>query len=420
MSSLGLLVNRKKLTDTYIRTRRPAPSGQRDETQDTVHPRLRLRVTDTGHKSFIYLSRFPDSPHPTRRALGDYSVLTLEEARKKARSWDELIGKGIDPKQEEQRLQDEGERNRQATHENIFSARAKEYLEGPVARHRQSKETARIVRKELLPIWADRPLDSITSKDVKALVKAIADRGAPAMARNVLTVCKSFFDWAVELEHVGASPAAPVRPSKLIGEKKHRKRVLDDAELQAFWRATERMDYPYRELYRLLLLTGARLRELAGARWREVDLKKRLWIVPSERFKSDVSHLVPLSRDAVDIIRSLPKGDCLFSTTKGLLPVSGFSKAKAELDRLMAEELGTPLPHFVIHDLRRTLRTRLASLRVSDLVAEMIIGHGKRGLQRVYDQHTYEGEMREALELWARRLRDLVSAPPENVVALRV
>ena len=72
-----------------------------------------------------------------------------------------------------------------------------------------------------------------------------------------------------------------------------------------------------------------------------------------------------------------------------------------------------------MHDIRRTVRTRLAALRVSDLVAETILGHGQKGLQRVYDQHQYLPEMREALELWAGRLRDIVSPAPENVIELR-
>ena len=76
-------------------------------------------------------------------------------------------------------------------------------------------------------------------------------------------------------------------------------------------------------------------------------------------------------------------------------------------------------PPWVIHDIRRTVRTRLASLRVPDMVAEMVIGHGRKGIQRVYDQHSYEDEMREALELWAARLRDIVTPPPENVVRLK-
>jgi hypothetical protein len=85
----------------------------------------------------------------------------------------------------------------------------------------------------------------------------------------------------------------------------------------------------------------------------------------------------------------------------------------------MREDLGNSPAPWVIHDIRRTVRTRLASLRVSDMVAEMIIGHGRRGLQRVYDQHSYEVEMRDALELWAGQLRDIVKPPPENIVQLQ-
>ena len=65
------------------------------------------------------------------------------------------------------------------------------------------------------------------------------------------------------------------------------------------------------------------------------------------------------------------------------------------------------------------MRTRLSSLRVSERVAEMVIGHGKKGLARVYDQHEFADEMREALELWAGRLRSIVSPPPANVVSLQ-
>jgi hypothetical protein len=124
-------------------------------------------------------------------------------------------------------------------------------------------------------------------------------------------------------------------------------------------------------------------------------------------------------RPACGNLEALPRftrGDYLFSFSLGEKPVSGFSVAKKQLDRLMTADIGTAPAPWVVHDIRRTVRTRLASLRVPDMVAEMVIGHGRRGLQRVYDQHTYENEMREALELWAGRLRDIVSPPPFKVV----
>jgi integrase len=77
------------------------------------------------------------------------------------------------------------------------------------------------------------------------------------------------------------------------------------------------------------------------------------------------------------------------------------------------------LKPWIIHDLRRTLRTHLAALRIPDHVAEMVIGHGRKGLQRVYDQHRYISEMREALALWAGRLRSIVEPAPANVIAIK-
>jgi integrase len=243
------------------------------------------------------------------------------------------------------------------------------------------------------------------------------------MAHLMFAYARGLFNWEIASGKYGleTSPCDRVQPTKLIGPKEPRQRVLNDREIAALWRSTEKLGYPFGPLVRLLLLTGARRNEVAGLREREIDLNKKLWSIPPERFKSKATHLVPLTAPAIDIITSLPRfrnGDHLLSTSFGEKPISGFSKSKDRLDAIIAAELGKLSP-WRIHDIRRTVRTHLAALRVSDLVAETILGHGKRGLQRVYDQHSYEAEMREALELWAARLRDIVSPPPENVVELR-
>jgi integrase len=132
--------------------------------------------------------------------------------------------------------------------------------------------------------------------------------------------------------------------------------------------------------------------------------------------------LVPLNSGAQAILKGLPRfdrGEFLFSSNLGEKPVSGFTGAKERLDAAMTKELSGELKPWRVHDLRRTVRTRLAALKISDRVAELVIGHGAKGLQRNYDQHQYEAEMREALELWAARLRDIVTPPPENVVRLK-
>ena len=187
-------------------------------------------------------------------------------------------------------------------------------------------------------------------------------------------------------------------------------------------------------LLQMLLLTGQRRSEVGEARWSEFDLHNQLWTVPPERFKGDANHVVPLSGDAMALLKTLPRwktGDFLFSSNGGVKPVNGYSKAKLSLDRRMLLTLkalarkrgddprNVGLPPFVLHDLRRTMRTRLPSLRVVDEVAEMVIGHGRKGIQGVYDQHQYLSEMRDALDRWATLLRGIAEQPSSNVVSLR-
>ena len=141
----------------------------------------------------------------------------------------------------------------------------------------------------------------------------------------------------------------------------------------------------------------------------------RMTTIPASRTKSDRVNVVPLSDTAAAILTELPRfvgGDFVFTTTAGRRPVSGFSKAKARIDKQVNIE------HWRIHDLRRTVRTELARMGVPEIVSERVIGHGPRGLVGVYNRHEYLAEKRDALDRWARELHSIVTPPPENVVRL--
>jgi integrase len=206
-----------------------------------------------------------------------------------------------------------------------------------------------------------------------------------------------------------------VRASRIIGDKHSSDRVLTDAEVRAFWSATGEMAYPFNSIYRLLLLTGLRLNEVADAAWPEFDLPQRVWSIPAHRMKGKNGkarpHNVPLTPDMLAILDTLPKfngGPYLFSATNGETPAWVSSEIKARLDVAMAKRLRVDLPPWTNHDLRRTLRSRLSELRVSPDVAEAILAHVKPGIRGVYDRYELLDEKREALELWAKRLRSIV------------
>jgi integrase len=420
---------KRTLNDRILGALKPAGPGKHYDVMDTVVSGLGIRVSETRRRTFVLIARYPGSKNPTRRALGEYGTLTLAEARAKARGWHELITKGIDPAavEERQRL---AEQRRQ---ENTFAAVAQDFIKDKLSGERKGKEVERDIRREFLPVWGKRPITDITPLDVRAVIKAARDRGAPYQAHNLLGYARRLFSWAIDQHCYGleSSPCDRIKPKSLIGERRPRSRVLDDDELRAFWRATARLAYPYGPLLRMLLLTGQRHREVADARWSELRPDLTLWSVGEERFKSNVRHMVPLSGQARALLETLPRfrrGDHLFSTSFGAKPTVISDKVKGKLDARMLRTLramarlrredpnGIELKPWVIHDLRRTLRTHLSALRVPDHIAEMVIGHGRQGLQRVYDQHRYVDEMREALTAWAARLQSIVEPPPANVV----
>jgi integrase len=423
---------KQTLTDRTIKAIKPAPAGQRIEIWDAVVPGLGVRTTDRGAKSFVLATRYPGSTNPARRALGAYGELTLEQARTKARQWLDLIGRGIDPQAEIERQRLNEQRKRAGT----FAALVEDFVREKLPTERRGRNAELHLRGVFLPRWGDRPVTEITPADVKAIVREVKAEGKPTQAHALLATVRRLFNWAIEQDDYGLehSPCDHIKAKSLIGQLRSRSRVLSDDEIRAFWRACDRLDYPRGAIGKLILLTGARHREAAWAPWSEFDLAGAMWKVDAKRFKSAFDHLVPLSPDALQLLQSLPRfraGSYLFSVNLGRTPTEIDERVKPKLDchmlrtlramaRIRGEDLSAVvLKPWVIHDLRRTVRTHLAALRVPDHVAEMVLGHGRKGLQRVYDLHRYETELREALTLWAARLRSILEPPPANVVPLR-
>jgi integrase len=415
-------MGRINLTDRFIKSRKAAAPGRREEYLDGLLPGLALRVTDRGNKSFVLIARFPLKPkNPTRRSLGNYGELTLETAREKARAWLTLIRRGVDP-----RIEDGRQRAaRQLGQANTFEMVAEAFLERFAAKLAKRGEAKAIIQKEFISRWPDRLASEITPKEAAEAIRAIAQRGAPYQAYNAFGWLRRLYNWAISSGEHGlqTSPVARLSAADIIGiRRESRSRTLNDEELQTVWRLAGTMGYPYGPLFQLLIVTGQREREVADATWDEFDFKERLWTIPKERMKGARSHEVPLSSLALEVLAGLPvwtRGKHLFSTTDGKTSLSGFSKAKIRLDKLIAadrikrklqDEKGEgAMPPWVFHDLRRTVRTHLSALPVQDMIRELVIAHARPGLHKVYDQHTYRDEKGECLNLWDDRLQNIIA-----------
>jgi hypothetical protein len=468
---------RTNLNDRILKALKGATDGKPYDVRDTVVPGLRVRVMGSGQRTFVLLGRYPGSKQPTRRALGTYverskidttqeptdaevlalDVLTLAEARRKAKLWRGMIGeRKIDPALEQKRQQ----QAEQLKRKNSFAAVAEDFFVEKLPGERKGEEVKRDIKANFVPQLGAFPITEITDLQIIAIIKA-KKRTAPGQARNLLGYAKRLFTWAVAQRCYGlkASPCDGIKPSAIIGKSNRTKRLLSDDELFALWRAAERLKYPAGSVYQLLMLLSLRLNEVADASLPEFDpalvrvlrttaddeiadqlkrlpTEKKLWIIPAERMKGRNGeahpHAVPLSDDALDILATLPrfkKGKFLFSTTFGEKPVWISDKIKKKLDARMLRTLGAlarrrgddpksvELPPWRNHHIRHAVRSNLSRLRIAEEAREAVLAHVRPGIKGVYDLYDYLDEKREALELWAVRLRSIVEPPQANVLA---
>lgn len=430
--------HRVALTPTKISGLKPAPEGKRYQVMDALVPGFGVRVTETGYKTFILRTRYPASDSPSRREIGKCDDITLAHAREEARRWRALIKQGIDPTEEAERQRAAALRLRSITFKSVIE----DFIRDKLPSERKGKDVEREIRRDLLPKWGDLAITDVSDQHVSSLIKA-KGRDGKVGARNLLALIKRFFRWAVAQPEYGlsVSPCANLRATDVLGEMKRSKaRILSDDELFALWRSAKRIPYPVGPVYRMLCLTALRLNEAVDASWKEFDQREKLWVIPAERMKGKDSgkkqarpHAVPLTADIFALLESLPrfkKGKYLFSTTAGESSTWIGTKIKGRLDRRMLATLralaryrgedpdDVELPHFVNHDIRRTVRSHLSRLKVTEEAREAVLAHARPGIKGVYDLHDYVDEKREALDLWAARLKSIVEPPRDNVIKL--
>jgi integrase len=426
------MTKRILLTDRKIQSLKPAPKDKRVQVNDALVPGLGVRVTDKGVKTFIMQSRFGDE-HPTRRELGRYGAMTLEEARDKAREWTKLIKRGIDPLFVEEQEREENLKKKNTT----FSSVCEDYFARKLAKQRSGKMIEKRMRKHLFPAFADAAISDITDLDILAKVVNPRAIKTPSMARQLFNDLGAFFSWVVDqrVYALKASPCATIKISKIVGRFVPRQRVLNDDELRALWIGATRLPYPFGPLYRGLVLSALRVRELMNTDRAEWNLRGNSWewTIPASRMKGKIAHVVPITADLHEIYDACPKRQkFLFSCKGGDSPMRLGESMKEQIDaemlkvlREIAIERGDDpetvvLAHWTNHDIRRTVRSRLSRIKGISLEArEAILAHVKPGIQRVYDVHDYLDEKREALEAWAAELRRIVEPPPANVVPIR-
>jgi integrase len=412
----------KALTELGIAQLKPGKS--RREISDAAFEGLSIIVHPTGAKTWSYRYRY--ARRLRRITIGNWPAIDIPKARRRAETALGALERGEDPtialfapKSSQYILRADRD---------SFGVLIRSYFQKHLIPNTRSwRESARLVGLKVeeaegnAPTFADvhggiverfaeRPVTSITRKDLREMIEASRERGATTTINREVGVVRAFLQWCVNADIIETNPAAGM--AKASPENK-RTRVLTETELRLIWLAAESEAFPFGDIVRLLLLTGQRRGEVAGAAWPEFDLKAQHWLLPAERSKNGLPHLIPLAVPAIEILQSIPRfagGDFMFGMG-GRNGFSGFSKAKRRLDETITELNDGPLPEWDIHDLRRSVATGMAKLGVQPIVIEASLNHitGVRSsIASVYNLHSYEQEKREALTRWAEHVLRVV------------
>lgn len=409
-----------KLTQTAIAKIELAPGQAERIVFDERLSGFGLRVRAGGKRTWIVQYRVGKKQR--RKTLGSVDKIMAAKAYEVAELDLAGVTLGTDP----QAKKNEARARASETFETI----ATRFLRAKEGQVKQSSFDQ--IETHLTKHWATfngRSIHDIARRDIATRLGEIAQERGPYAANRARATLSSFYGWAM---NEGIVEANPVVATNRQTDEKARDRVLSDAELVAIWNASAGDDYG--GIVRLLILTVQRRDEVGAIARGELDLPGRKWTIPSSRTKNGREHEIPLSDPALASLTTATarKGredrEALFGDGDAGNGFSGWSKAKAALDKRIADaaastkEKKKPVP-WRVHDIRRTVATRMADLGVLPHVIEAVLNHisgHKAGVAGVYNRALYSAEKRQALDLWAAHVEALLAGKPaSNIVPMK-
>lgn len=338
-------------------------------------------------------------------ALGVYPEVSLGEARERRAQARKLLAAGNDPgetKKEAKRLQ-----TFQAA--NTFEEVAREWLSHRrhewIGRTWETRQTR--LERLVFPKLGKRPIAQITAPEVLAMIRAVESRGTLDTARRVMQMCGQIFMYAIATGRAERNPVPDLRGALKVPVAQHYS-FLSEKELPEFLAKMNSYDGSYQTKLALqfLILTFVRTNELREAKWAEIDWNKAEWRIPAERMKMKELHIVPLSEQAVAVLKKLQEVngtyDYVFPNRQSPSKFMSENTILFALYRMGYHSRATG------HGFRSTASTILNEHGFRADVIERQLAHGERNAVRAaYNHAQYLPERRQMMQWWADYLDGL-------------
>jgi len=378
-----------------------------------------------------YGFRYRDKKTNRRRwiSLGLHGAITPEQARNLAKKRAGEVADARDPVTELELARAEAAKAQLAeinTLNVVLDRFLNEYVRGSDAL-RSADQIERGFDVYVRPRIGDKSVYNLQRSDIKTMLAEIAKEHGPVMADRVLAYVRKAFNWQMINDDRFKSPIvrgmARTKP-----KQRARKRTLTDEEIRDVWAALETADVPecYPRFLKSLLFNAARRNECS--RMNSLEVEGGIWLIPGSRYKTKLDHAIPITDAFSELIGCKP-AECkrnswyVFSTTDGIRPFSGFSKAKKALDseiaRIRSEAGREPMPRWTLHDMRRTGRSLMSRAKVPTDHAERVLGHVIGGVRETYDRYEYLDEKRDALTRLSNLLLEIIAHSTVTPLALK-
>lgn len=383
-----------------------------------------LTFTLSAKGTASWVLRFRLAGKQREKSLGRYPDIGLSKARELAAADRVRVQTGVDvarEKQAEKRASASAWTVRQLAadyEEKILSGLAAATV---ATRHQK-------IRDYVLPVLGSMAARDVTGADIVAMLEKVADHSSK-LVKPCLSAARLIFKHGLAKHIVTGDPCAGISVAAIAGQgaKGIKERVmLSDAELRALLPALPQVGRLNELAVRILLVLGLRVQALMMAEWAHVDFAKKTLLIPAgDGRKSARPFVVPLPDVVVGYLAEL---QTMSGNSAFVFPIQKKMKGREGDDHMrqqtvnealkrLCDDLGGKVRCFTPHDLRSTMRSHLAALGTSVIVAERCLNHSLGGLVAVYDQHDYFDERKQALEMWAAKLA-VLEANAANVVMM--
>jgi integrase len=392
---------------------------------DTTVRGFGLRVSYGGRRCF-FLMYSNGQGKRQRVTLGEFGQLehgklSLAAARKRAKAKMGEVAKDHDPAAEAR------EQRKAAT----VQALAEDFIAMQRKRGKKSVDRQeKMLARDVLPQIGATKARDLTRRDIKGLLDAITDRGAPILANRVHEVVRRMFNFGLEEEEYGLESNPADRLGKHRNPEHGRERWLTLEEIGRYWKAVANEDAGPAAALKLLHLTAQRQANVLGMRVSQLSLSDHLWTVPASATKTGKTYKVPLSGAAVEVIKTRiaeleqaerrrakregrePEGiDYLFPKRGGKGPANRTFLAKPHASACKRAKIAG----YTLHDSRHTFGTHCDQLGIPRLIWDGILGHTHNGMADLYSGHDFAEKRHQCMVAWANRI---AAAGSENVIAM--